>query len=125
MARRVIRLFDLSVVLLLALIVIVGWFYGGPPEEAQRRRASFVTGVDNFLGGMGHPQVIAQYGGIDEEPEINARVKAIFDKVRRPAAREGAGRSALRDLGAQIGHPQRLFAARRPDLYHAVGWWSS
>lgn len=90
MARREIRLFDLSVVLLLALIVIVGWFYGGPPEEAQRRRASFVTGVDNFLGGMGTPQVIAQYGGIDEEPEINARVKAIFDKVA-PVAREVRG----------------------------------
>ena len=34
--------------------------------------------------------MIAQYGGIDDDPEINARVQAIFDKVV-PAAREMRG----------------------------------
>lgn len=88
--RREIRLYDLSVFLLLALIVVVGWFWGGEPDEAARRRASFVRGVDNVLGGMGTPQVIAQYGGIDEDPEINARVQAIFKKVA-PVAQEMRG----------------------------------
>lgn len=90
MPKRAIRIYDLSAILLLALVLVVGWFYGGPPEEAQRRRESFVRGVDNVLGGMGTPQVIAQYGGIDEDPAINARVQAIFEKVA-PVAQEMRG----------------------------------
>src|SRR5690606_23572162 len=58
-----------------------------PPLRPVRRSP---LGVDNFLGGMCTPQLVAQYGGIDEEPEINARVKAIFDKVA-PVAREVRG----------------------------------
>src|SRR5690606_28625043 len=87
MGRREIRIYDLSAILLVALIVAVGWFYGGAPEEAQRRRESFVRGVDNVLGSMGTPEVINQYGGVDEDPAINARVQAIFEKVA-PAAEE-------------------------------------
>lgn len=90
MPRRAVRIYDLSAILLLALIVVVGWFYGGPAEEAQRRRESFARGVDNVLGGMGTPEVVAQYGGIDEDPEINARVQAIFEQVA-PAAQEVRG----------------------------------
>lgn len=96
MLGREIRIFDLSAFLLLALIVAVGWLYGGAPEEAQRRRESLARGVDNVLGNMGTPEVVAQYGGIDDDPEINARVQAIFDKVV-PAAREMRG-----DLRYQI-----------------------
>ena len=64
LVRCEIRLYDLSAFLLIALIVAVGWLYGGAPEEAQRRRESFVRGVDNVLGNMGTPEVIAQYGGL-------------------------------------------------------------
>lgn len=88
--RRGFRLYDLSVVLLLLLIAAAGWLYGGPPEEAQRRRQALVTGIDNFLGNMGTPEVIAQYGGVDDDPAINARVQAVFAKVA-PAAREMRG----------------------------------
>lgn len=84
--RGELRVYDLSVILLLILIVAAGWFYGGPPEEAQRRREAFATGIDNFLGNAGTPEVVLQYGGIDDDPEINARVQAIFERVAPAAA---------------------------------------
>lgn len=85
MPRRRIRgihtLYDLSVVLLVGLILLTSWLFGGPPEEAAERRQSFVRGVDNVLGALGQPELIVNYGGIDEDPEINERVQTIFDRL--------------------------------------------
>lgn len=85
MPRRRIRgihtLYDLSVVLLVGLILLTSWLFGGPPEEAAERRQSFVRGVDNVLGALGQPELIVNYGGIDEDPEINKRVQTIFDRL--------------------------------------------
>lgn len=83
--RRELCIFDLSPILLLILLAAAAWLYGGAPEEAQRRRESLALGIDNFLGSMGTPQVIAQYGGVDEDPAINARVREIFSRLVPPA----------------------------------------
>jgi len=85
--RREVRVYDLSAILLLLLVAAAVYFYGGAPDEAKRRRDAFALGVDNFLGKIGTPEVIAQYGGIDDDPKINARVQAIFDNVA-PQARQ-------------------------------------
>lgn len=79
--RGIHTLYDLSVVLLVGLILLTSWLFGGPPEEAAERRQSFVRGVDNVLGALGQPELIVNYGGIDEDPEINERVQTIFDRL--------------------------------------------
>lgn len=74
-------LYDLSVILIVGLLAIAAWLYGGDPDEAAKRRQSVVTGVDNFLGGMSEPQLVASYGGIDDDEAVNARMQRIFDRL--------------------------------------------
>lgn len=78
-------LYDLSPLVWVLLVAVVAWFYGGDPDEARERRAAFQRGVDNVLGSMGVPQLVLQYGGIDDEPEVNARMQAIFAPVAEKA----------------------------------------
>lgn len=79
--NRFVTLYDFSTVFLIALALLGIWLYGGPPEEDRRRQEQFVSGVDNVLGGMGTPQLVLEYGGIDEDPAINERVSALFQQV--------------------------------------------
>lgn len=81
MQPRSFRVFDLSTVLLLLILALGVWLYGGAPEAAKERRSSVVRGIDNFLGGMSVGQLVAQYGGIDEDPEVNERVTQIFERL--------------------------------------------
>jgi len=74
-------LYDLSAVLVVGLILVLGFFWGGDPDDAQRRRQSFVRGVDNVLGGAGQPELVLQYGGIDDDPEINGHVQEVFERL--------------------------------------------
>ncbi len=53
-----------------------------PPGAGDRHR--------QFPGKYGDAEVIAEYGGVDDDPAINARVQAVFAKVA-PAAREMRG----------------------------------
>jgi len=75
------RFYDLSALLWIALILIATWLYGGPPDEARERRASLTRGVDNFLGNMGVPGIVEQYGGIYEDEEAKERIGAIFERL--------------------------------------------
>lgn len=78
MSAKNVRLFDLSVLFWVALLVLGTFLYGGKPEEAQERRQAFTRGVDSVLGNMGLSGLVAQYGGIDEDEEMTARVTEIF-----------------------------------------------
>lgn len=83
--RGISVVYDVSPIIWIALIALATWFYGGDPDEARLRRDAFQRGVDNVLGGMGTPQVVLQYGGIDDDPEINERLQAIFAPIAEQA----------------------------------------
>lgn len=77
-------LYDASVVILL-LLFAASWLYGGNPDEAAQRRQALTRGVDNVLGGVGSGQVLLNYGGIDDTPEINERIQTIFEPIAQVA----------------------------------------
>lgn len=84
MRARTVRLFDLSALLWVGLLVLGLFLYAGSPEDAQQRRQSFTRAVDNLLGDMSVGQLVTEYGGVNEDPALNARVQRIFDALVAP-----------------------------------------
>lgn len=84
-AQGLSALYDVSPIVWIALVFLATWLWGGDPDDARERRAALQRGVDNVLGGFGVPEVVLQYGGIDDDPEVNERMQAIFAPIAKEA----------------------------------------